>query len=67
MLLAMTAHAQPDSGVSPPPPAADPRAPLAAAFVHGYSRAAGWAAVVLLVAAIAVGLLVTAGPPPQRE
>jgi hypothetical protein len=46
---------------------ADPRAPLAAALVHGYARAAGWAAVVLLVAATAVGLLVTTGPPQQRE
>jgi EmrB/QacA subfamily drug resistance transporter len=47
--------------------AADPRAPLSAALVHGYARAAGWAAVVLLVAAVAVGVLVTAGPPEQHE
>ena len=47
--------------------AADPHAPLAAALVHGYARAAGWAAVVLLVAAVSVGLLVTAGPPQQHE
>ena len=47
-------------------PGRQPHAPLAAALVHGYARAAGWAAVVLLVAAAAVGLLVTAGPQ-QRE
>ncbi len=39
----------------------------AAALVYGYARAAGWAAAVLLVAAIVVGLLVTAGPPERRE
>jgi hypothetical protein len=47
--------------------AADPRAPLAAALVHGYARAAGWAAVVLLAAAAAVGLLVSTGPPERHE
>jgi hypothetical protein len=36
--------------------------PLAAALVHGYASAAAWAAVILLVAAAAVGLLVTARP-----
>ncbi len=38
----------------------------AAALVYGYARAAGWAAAVLLAAAILVGLLVTAGPPERR-
>ncbi|HEY2315527.1 MAG TPA: MFS transporter [Streptosporangiaceae bacterium] len=47
--------------------AANSHAPLAVALVHGYARAAGWAAVVLLVAAAAVGLLVTAGPPERHE
>jgi EmrB/QacA subfamily drug resistance transporter len=47
--------------------AANPRMPLAAALVHGYARAAGLAAVVLLVAAAAVGLLVTVGPPARHE
>jgi hypothetical protein len=35
--------------------------------VHGYARAAGWAAVVLLAAAAAVGLLVTTGAPERHE
>ena len=39
----------------------------ATALVYGYARAAGWAAAVLLVAAIVVGLLVTAGPPERRD
>ena len=46
---------------------ADPRAGLAAALVHGYARAAGWAAAVLLVAAAAVGVLVNAGPPEPHQ
>jgi EmrB/QacA subfamily drug resistance transporter len=46
---------------------ADPRAGLAAALVHGYARAAGWAAAVLLVAAAAVGVLVNAGPPERHQ
>jgi hypothetical protein len=47
--------------------AANSHAPLAVALVHGYARAAGWAALVLLIAAAAVGLLVTAGPPERHE
>jgi EmrB/QacA subfamily drug resistance transporter len=43
--------------------AAHQRAPLPVALVHGYATAAGWAAVILLGAAIAVGLLMTAGAP----
>jgi EmrB/QacA subfamily drug resistance transporter len=39
----------------------------AAALVHGYARAAGLAAAVLLVAAVIVGVLVTTGPPERRE
>jgi EmrB/QacA subfamily drug resistance transporter len=39
----------------------------AAALVHGYATAAGWAAAILVLAAILAGLLITAGPPPQRE
>ena len=47
--------------------AAEPHASLAAALVHGYGRAAEWAAAILVAAAVAVGLLVTAGPPDQHE
>jgi EmrB/QacA subfamily drug resistance transporter len=43
--------------------AASPQASLAAALVHGYARAAGWAAAILLAAAVIVGLLVRVGPP----
>lgn len=39
---------------------------LPAALVHGYAHAAGWAAVILLIAAATVGLLVTAGPPERH-
>jgi EmrB/QacA subfamily drug resistance transporter len=42
---------------------ARPAADLAAALVHGYGVAAGWAAAVLAIAAVLTGLLVTAGPP----
>ena len=42
------------------------RAPLAAALVHGYERAAGLAALILLIAAAAVGLLVTARAPERH-
>jgi EmrB/QacA subfamily drug resistance transporter len=35
----------------------------AAALVHGYTTAAGWAAGILVAAALVVGLLVNAGPP----
>jgi hypothetical protein len=34
----------------------------AAALVHGFAMAAAWAALILVAAALAVGLLVTAGP-----
>jgi hypothetical protein len=37
-------------------------APVADALVHGYATAAGLAAAILLAAAVAVGLLVDAGP-----
>jgi MFS family permease len=43
--------------------AASPHASAAAALVHGYAEAAGWAAAILLAAAVTVGLLVRAGPP----
>jgi len=46
---------------------ATPHAAPAAALVHGYAQAAGWAALVLVVAAIAAGWLVNAGPPEQHE
>jgi hypothetical protein len=39
----------------------------AAALVHGYATAAGWAAAILAVAAILTGVLVTAGPPPAHD
>ena len=39
------------------------RAPLPTALVHGYADAAGWAAAILLGAAVTVGLLVTARAP----
>lgn len=39
------------------------RAHAAAALVHGYATAAGWAAVILLAAALAAGLLITAPVP----
>jgi len=42
------------------------RAPLPTALVHGYATAAGWAAAILLGAAAAVGLLVTARPPERH-
>lgn len=35
-----------------------------AALVHGYAAAAGWAALILIAAAVAVGLLINAGRPP---
>jgi EmrB/QacA subfamily drug resistance transporter len=38
-----------------------------AALVHGFGEAAGWAALILVAAAVAVGVLVTAGPLQQRE
>ena len=44
-----------------------PQSAPATALVHGYARASGWAAVVLLVAAAAVGRLVTTGPPERHE
>lgn len=47
--------------------AAHSRAVTAAALVHGYAVAAGWAALILVAAALAVGALVTAGPLQQRE
>jgi hypothetical protein len=37
--------------------------PIRAGLVHGYAAAAGWAAVILVVAAILVGLLVQAPRP----
>ena len=37
--------------------------PATTALVHGYATAAGWAAIVLVAAAVVVGLLVNAGPP----
>jgi hypothetical protein len=43
--------------------AARPHASAAAALVHGYTDAAGWAADILLTAALLVSLLVTVGPP----
>ena len=43
--------------------AARPHASPAAALVHGYADAAGWAAAILLAAALLVSLLVTVGPP----
>jgi hypothetical protein len=39
----------------------------AAALVHGFAVAAGWAALILVAAAVLVGVLVTAGPLQQRE
>ena len=42
--------------------AAHVQAPLPVALVHGYARASGWAAAILLAAALAVGLLVVARP-----
>jgi EmrB/QacA subfamily drug resistance transporter len=39
-----------------------PRHEVQAALVHGYGTAAGWASCILVVAAIAVGLLVNARP-----
>lgn len=47
--------------------AAHVHSPLPAALVHGYARAAGWAAAILLVAALTVGLLVTARPPERHN
>jgi len=47
--------------------AAHGRAVTAAALVHGYAVAAGWAAVILVAAAIAVAALVTAGPLQQHQ
>ena len=46
---------------------AHPHAPAADALVRGYATAAGWAAVILLAAAAAVGLLITAGPPERHD
>jgi EmrB/QacA subfamily drug resistance transporter len=43
-----------------------PAADLAAALVHGYGVAAGWAAAILAVAALLTGMLVTVGPPQQH-
>lgn len=43
------------------------QAVTAAALVHGFAVAAGWAALILVGAAIAVGVLVSAGPLQQRE
>lgn len=43
------------------------RAATTAALVHGYAVAAGWAALILIAAAILVGVLVTAGPLQRRE
>jgi EmrB/QacA subfamily drug resistance transporter len=45
---------------------ARPASDLAAALVHGYGVAAGWAAAILVVAALLTGLLVRAGPPEQH-
>jgi EmrB/QacA subfamily drug resistance transporter len=45
---------------------ARPASDEAAALVHGYSVAAGWAAAVLVIAALLTGLLVTAGPQQPR-
>ena len=39
----------------------------AAALVHGYATAAGWAAAILTTAAILTALLLTAGPPAAHE
>jgi hypothetical protein len=39
----------------------------AAALVHGYATAAGWAAVILAAAALLVGVLVTAKPLQQQH
>jgi EmrB/QacA subfamily drug resistance transporter len=39
----------------------------AAALVHGYATAAGWAAAILALAAILTALLITAGSPHHRE
>lgn len=39
----------------------------AAALVHGYATAAGWAAIVLLAAAFCVAMLVDAPPPTGKE
>jgi EmrB/QacA subfamily drug resistance transporter len=46
--------------------AAHRQAGPAAALVHGYAAAAGWAAAVLVLAAVLVGLLVRAGRPPAE-
>jgi EmrB/QacA subfamily drug resistance transporter len=47
---------------------ARPAAHLAAALVHGYGVAAGWAAAILALAALLTGLLVTAAAPePHRQ
>ncbi len=46
--------------------AASPHVSLAAALVHGYARAAGWAAAILLAAALSVALLVRAGSPENQ-
>jgi hypothetical protein len=43
------------------------RAPAGVALVHGYATAAGWAAAILLAAALVVGLLVRAGPPERQH
>jgi EmrB/QacA subfamily drug resistance transporter len=47
--------------------AAHSGAMAAAALVHGYATAAGWAAVILTAAALVVGVLVTAGPLQQQH
>jgi hypothetical protein len=44
-----------------------PTASPAVALVHGYARAAGWAAGILLLAAVLVSFLVNAGPPEQHR
>lgn len=47
--------------------AANPRTLPGVALIHGYARAAGWAAAILLAAALVVVALVKAGPPEQHE
>jgi len=47
--------------------AARPAASQAAALVHGYGAAAGWAAAILAATAVLTGLMVTAGPPDPRD
>ena len=47
--------------------AAHGRTLTAAALVHGYAVAAGWAALILVAAAVVVGMLVTAGPIQRRD